>query len=198
MGSYQSTTLRALTRAVEVSDKRAMIDPSLLEPLRARQAQITKRRSDLGSRMEKLRREDISLETESEEIATTLKTLSRIYGVELDDLPEIKAGKITGGTSTKPDGAPTLFEMVSIILSDNSLVDYGPMEGDQIFEEIKRRWWPDAPRNSIIPSLWRFAKEDRLIKEGTAYGLIPKDETPGAGTPDASNFEEDLDDEIPF
>lgn len=175
-----------------------MIDPELLEPLRSRQAQIAKRRSDLKARITKLRLEDETLAIEDEEIATTLKTLARVYGVDLDDVPEIRGGKSTGGFSTKPDGTPTLYEMVVKILDDWSDFTDDPVEGDQIFEEIRRRWWPDAPRNSIIPSLWRFAKEERLIKEGTAYGLLPKEETPGAPTPDASQSEEDFDDEIPF
>lgn len=176
-----------------------MMDPTLLEPLRARRAQIAKRRADLASRRERIAREDDALATEIEEINTTLKTLSRVYGVELEDLPDIKAAKSTGVISTKPAGSPTLYEMVTNILEEyDMLIDDGPMEGDQIFEEIRRRWWPDAPRNSIIPSLWRFAKEGRLIKDGTAYRLVQKDETPGAATPDASNFEGDLDDEIPF
>jgi len=175
-----------------------MIDPDQLEPLRTRQAQIAKRRSDLSARMEKLRAEDEALSVEGREIATTLKTLSRVYGVELDDVPEIKAGKSTGGLSTKPEGTPTLYEMVVDILNRYGEFSDDPVEADTIYDEIRRRWWPDAPRNSIIPSLWRFAKEDRLIKDGTAYGLVPKKETPGAATPSASQSEWDLDDEIPF
>lgn len=175
-----------------------MIDSEVLEPLRLRQTQIAKRRSDLTARMAKLRREDEALAVEDEEISTTLKTLARVYGVELDEAPETR-GKSSGGISTKPEGTPTLFEMVTTVLHDYAeIFSDDPIEGDTIFEEIRRRWWPDAPRNSIIPSLWRFAKEDRLIKDGTAYGLLPKHETSGAATPDVSMSEEDLDDEIPF
>lgn len=175
-----------------------MLENSTLEPLRTRQLQIAKRRSDLAARMDKLRREDEGLAVEADEIATTLKTLSRVYGLDVDGGSEIKGGRSTGGHTTKPDGTPTLFEMVTEILEDRALIDSAPVEGDLIYEEIRRRWWPEAPRNSIIPSLWRFSKEERLVKDGTAYGLVLKNETPGGATPGVSNAEEDFDDETLF
>lgn len=174
-----------------------MIEAMQLEPLRARKVQIDKRMSDLDNRAGKIAREREELQRESQNIATTLETLAKVYGIELTDEPAIKAGKVTGGASTKPDDAPTLFEMVTIVLEEWSIID-DLVEAQIIYDEIKKRWWRDAPRNSIIPSLWRFAQEDRLIKEGTKYGLLPKDETPGVQPPDVSSFEADLDDEIPF
>lgn len=110
---------------------------------------------------------------------------------------EDRAGKSTGGASTKPDEAPTLFEMVKTIF-DEWMWRGDTHEGQKIYEEIRRRWWPDAPRNSIIPSLWRFANEGRIVKDGTRYGPLPKAEAPGVSPPSASNSEGDLDDEIPF
>ena len=127
----------------------------------------------------------------------TLKTLSRVYGLDLGERLEVKQPKAAGNTSTKPEDAPTLFEMVRTILEEWEFLDE-PIEGQVIYDGIKKRWWPDAPRNSIIPSLWRFASEGRLVKDGTKYGLPSKEETPDAGTSDASSLEVDLDDEIPF
>lgn len=147
--------------------------------------------------MAKLGLEDASLEGEAQEIEVTLKTLSRVYGIELANQPEMRAVKNSGATSTKPNDAPTLFEMVAVVLKDWALLD-DHIEGQFIYDEIKKRWWPDAPRNSIIPSLWRFANEGRLVKEGTKYGLPQKEETSDAGTSDVSSFRGDLDDEIPF
>lgn len=174
-----------------------MIDPSILEPLRSRQTQIAKRRADLAVRLGKLRREDEALQAEHEELETTLRTLARVYGVELSQDLEGRAGKSTGGGSTKPDDAPTLYEMVTTLMNEWDFLD-DLHEGQEIYDAIRKRWWPDAPRNSIIPSLWRFANEGRLVKEGTRYGLPPKNEAPGVGAPSASKLEEDLDDEIPF
>ena len=186
--------LEALDEPCWVPDHVIMLDASILEPLHSRQAQISKRRSDLSSRMEKLRREDEALTAEQEELATTLKTLARVYDIDLSDLDEPRSTKASG----KPEGTPTLYEMVVEILQVWELVEDQPVEGDQIFEEIRRRYWPNAPRNSIIPSLWRFAKEGRLHKEGTTYCLPQNDETPGAVTPDASVSEGEIDDDIPF
>jgi hypothetical protein len=174
-----------------------MIDSSQLEPLRQRRAQTQKRAADLRHRLAKLEGEISALERELSAMDTTLETLAKIYGISVDAEPEERSGRTASAASTKPDDAPTLFEMVSLILDDWDLID-DAVEGQQIYDEIKKRWWPDAPRNSIIPSLWRFAQEGRLIKDGTKYGLPPKKETPGVSPPSASILEGDLDDEIPF
>jgi hypothetical protein len=174
-----------------------MIDSSQLEPLRLRRAQIQKRAFDLGNRMVKLEHERSVLQREMEAINTTLETLAKIYGIDVDADSEVKTARLVSAGSTKPESAPTLFEMVTTIFDDWEWVS-DLFEGQEIYDEIKKRWWPDAPRNSIIPSLWRFASEGRIRKEGTKYGPLPKTEAPGGGTPDASKSEGALDDEIPF
>ncbi len=173
-----------------------MFDSSHLDPLVQRRSQIAKRLADLESRASKIAAEQQALSAENENIEITLQTLAR-FGIGSSDHAEIKAGKVTGGNSSKPEDTPTLYEMVTVILREWDILDTA-LEGQFIYEEIKRRWWPDAPRNNIFPSLWRFASEGRLVKDGTRYGLVPKDETPGASTPSASSLEVDLDDEIPF
>ena len=190
-------TLRALTSDTDSADKSDVIDPSRLEPLVLRKHQIAKRLGDLDNRAARIAREREDLKSEAENIEITLRTLAQ-FGLVPDDAPDLKGGKVTGGVSTKPDDTPTLFEMVTSLLDEWSIID-DKHEANEIFEHIKRRWWPDAPRNSIIPSLWRFAQEGRLTKEGTKYGLPPKEETPGGETPGASMEVEDVDDdEIPF
>jgi hypothetical protein len=173
-------------------DKRGMIDDSHLEPIRLRQAQVEKRRADLDARVAKIAREKAALDEEAKALETTLQTLAKVYGLDTEEGAAIKPA-----TSSKPEGTPTLFEMVSQILTDAAEWGDHLVEGELLYDQIKKRFWPDAPRNSIIPSLWRFWKEGRIVKEGTKYGLL-KEETPGASTPSASKLEVDLDDEIPF
>lgn len=174
-----------------------MIDSEHLEPLRLKKAQVNKRMGDLNGRRAKIDRELEALAKEAAALETTLETLAKVYGIDPSLRPEIKAGRVTGGVSTKPEGTPTLYEMVTTIFNDWAFLD-DKHEAQDIYEEIRKRWWSDAPRNSIFPSLWRFADEGRIIKDGTKYGPIQKNETPDAGTSDASGHEADFDDEIPF
>jgi hypothetical protein len=171
-----------------------MIESMQLEPLRARRAAVEKRITDLSNRIAKLERERSAMTEEARALDTTLETVARVYGL---NLPSEDDGRPNNNISTKPATAPTLFEMVSKIFDEWDF--FGDThEGQDIYEEIKKRWWPDAPRNSIIPSLWRFANEGRIIKDGTKYGPLQKDEAPGVGAPSASKLEEDLDDEPPL
>lgn len=170
-----------------------MIDPVLLQPLRDRRAQIAKRASDLEARAEKIAKEKAVLDQEAAAIDTTLDTLAKIYGVEVEQ-PE---NKPRSHVSTKPDNTPTMYDMVEQILLEHSLLGIDFVEGQEIYEEIRKRWWPDAPRNSIIPSLHRFEREQRLLKAGTKYGLPSKNEALGGQTPSASEPEWDINDD-PF
>lgn len=172
-----------------------MIDAAQLQPLRDRRAQLAKRLSDLDNRATKIAREKQELEQEASAIDTTLETLAKVYGVEAstDDGPTV-AKKLL---STKPENAPTMFRMVESILEENQLWGSDFIEGNAIYEAIRKRWWPDAPRNSVIPSLHRFEKEGRLLKSGTKYGLPQTNEAPGGQTPSASELEWDVTDD-PF
>ena len=168
-----------------------MIDAVQLQPLRDRRAQIAKRLGELSNRAAKIAEEQAGLEQEASAIDTTLETLAKVLGVEAAAADEPPARK---AVSTKPDTAPTMFRMVETILEEAQLWGDDFVEGHAIYEEIRKRWWPDAPRNSVIPSLHRFEKEGRLLKSGTKYGLPQTNEAPGGQTPSASEPEWDTDD----
>ena len=172
--------------------QRPMIDASHLQPLRDRRAQIAKRLGDLETRAAKIAREKSELDSEAAAIDTTLDTLTKVYGLEVEDDAARPAKQ---SVSTKPDNTPTMFDMVETILVESSMWGHDFMEGQAIYDEIRKRWWPDAPRNSVIPSLYRFEKEGRLVKLGTKYGLPSTNEAPGGQTPSASEPEWDIDDD---
>ena len=167
-----------------------MIDAAQLQPLRDRRAQIAKRLGDLESRAAKIAREKDDLDREASAIDTTLETLAKVYGVEVEG-DDVKPKQ---GVSTKPENTPTMFGMVETVLLEHALWGDDFLEGQVIYDEIRKRWWPDAPRNSVIPSLYRFEKEGRLVKLGTKYGLPQTNEAPGGQTPSASEPEWDSDD----
>ena len=172
-----------------------MIDASQLQPLRDRRAQIAKRLGDLEARATKIAREKDDLDRQASAIDTTLETLAKVYGVEVEvevDGEEVKPPK--HGVSTKPENTPTMFGMVETVLLEHALWGADFLEGQVIYDEIRKRWWSTAPRNSVIPSLYRFEKEGRLVKLGTKYGLPQTNEAPGGQTPSASEPEWDSDD----
>lgn len=74
----------------------------------------------------------------------------------------------TGG---KPEGTPTMPEMIIQILENRG--DYG-LPGatvKQIASDIGSKWWPAVTTTEINPIAWRMAKRGQIIKEGPLYKL---------------------------
>ncbi len=89
----------------------------------------------------------------------------------------------------KPDTAPTVPEMIHEILLRPHLLDDPGMEPKDILNEIRKRWWPDAPSTSVGPIAWRmWKKEGRLVKDGNLYSLPPHGDRapPGSSSADVA------------
>ena len=100
------------------------------------------------------------------ELAITERTLARLLSV---DLPEPDDSTATNGSKRKkPAGIPTIFVMTLTLFRENGV---HWMDGHEIVQAIRKRWWPTADNNDISPTLWRLAKTGKLVKRGTEYGL---------------------------
>jgi hypothetical protein len=76
----------------------------------------------------------------------------------------------------KPDGTPTMPEMISAILIEAETEGHVKLESQEIIQRVRAKWWPDAQSNDISPLLWRLSKTGKLIKMGTAYALPSRSE----------------------
>lgn len=132
------------------------------------------------------------LRGEREELVTAIRVMKRFGADEaelpLPPLPEslAKEGGPEKPEKRKPPGIPTMAEMVTEVLAERTLLDDHGLTPREITEEIRKRWWWDAPSESISPIVWRMWKIDqRLIKDGGLYAL-PRNETPAGETAGAS------------
>jgi hypothetical protein len=88
----------------------------------------------------------------------------------------------------KPDGLPTLVEMIVAVLAEAAKQGRDSLAPREIRAAIRKRWWPDAPHHVVSSAVWRLGNMDRLRKVGAAgtdrqYGLIRQ---PAAYYEDAS------------
>ena len=106
-----------------------------------------------------------SLEDEASEIEIALRVIEKYAPSEPTGGAETPRG------SPRPNGLPTLFEMVCYVLRD---ADTNGLTSSEIVSKIRARYWPGLVNQQIMPSVYRFVKEDRLIKRGEKFYLLPK------------------------
>ncbi|MEM9138666.1 MAG: hypothetical protein AAGB15_02460 [Pseudomonadota bacterium] len=128
----------------------------------------------LNLRLSEIEQQINMLEKERAEILTAKSVLKRYInpqstGVKI--LP-VKASPLNETGPPRPDGIPTLWEMVYDVLQDNG----GKASVLYITEEIARRWWPGVKHPQVGPSVYRFAKEGRLKKADAGVFSLPKKE----------------------
>ncbi|GFO83479.1 MAG: hypothetical protein A49_31060 [Methyloceanibacter sp.] len=130
----------------------------------------------IEARLEEIREKTAALEKEHAELLTALNVLNRLSPTgKIATSP-----KTTGSGPPRPDGLPTIFEMVELVLKDAELSGESGLTARQIVDTIGARYWPGVADSQIQPSLYRFAKAKRLKKRGAKFQRVTKDETPSA------------------
>jgi hypothetical protein len=172
------------------------------------------------SRLSQVKAMRVSLAQEEEELTTAIRVARRFAeeGWEDEDLaapePDLEKRRIdileraeaeadrqeAELQKRKPESAPTVPEMIHEILLRPHLLDDPGMEPKDILNEIRKRWWPDAPSTSVGPIAWRmWKKEGRLVKDGNLYSLPPHGDRapPGSSSAELTRLRGLLDDVEP-
>jgi hypothetical protein len=71
----------------------------------------------------------------------------------------------------KPDGIPTMPEMIYEALKDAKARGQRGLEPKDITAFIAAKWWPDVKINNVGPIAWRLYKSDKLAKRQSRYRL---------------------------
>jgi hypothetical protein len=66
----------------------------------------------------------------------------------------------------RPEGIPTTFEMVEIVLEDAEKAGRDGLTGKELVEEIGKKFWPGVKAPQILPIIYGFVP-DRLHKTPT-------------------------------
>jgi hypothetical protein len=135
------------------------------------------------------------LEKELKELELAARVLARLSGATGDQVGQEDASgtKATGG-SGKPEGAPTMPEMIVEVLKQYESVFGDGAEPKAIAREIRLRWWPDVDGAYVSSIMWRMWKRGDLVKhtETATYRLPDEgktaDDKPSRDTSAASLF----------
>jgi hypothetical protein len=72
----------------------------------------------------------------------------------------------------KPEGIPTMPEMIFEALRDAKTKGVRGLEPKEMASYIAAKWWPAVPINAVGPIAWRMYSKDRLAKRQSRYFLL--------------------------
>ncbi|WP_426315300.1 hypothetical protein ACN9MF_08435 [Methylobacterium fujisawaense] len=78
------------------------------------------------------------------------------------------SGSPKRGTA-RPEGIPTVAEMVDTLLRETEERGKKGLTGQEIVKAIDERWWPGVDQNNILPTALRHVKQNRLGRDGPLY-----------------------------
>ena len=119
----------------------------------------------IQSRQREVKVEIDRLQKEADELYIALRVLSRFSPVDSESLAKLGP--------PRPEGLPTLFEMVETVLDE--AVD--GLTGRQIVEAIGEKHWPGVRGRQILPSIYGFSKQGRLKKTDTGQFISRSERT---------------------
>jgi hypothetical protein len=145
-----------------------------LSLIRARKAEMAAQRAKEQAERARLDAEAAARAKEEEELAVAERVYARLAGKPVESLvseetPERKSAPAAGGTP-RPEGIPTVPEMVTQLLLDAEQRGARGLKSSEIMAGIDSRWWPGVSVNHVMPTVYRcisrnywFAKEGKLI-----------------------------------
>ena len=122
---------------------------------------IQARLREINAQMEKLR-------AEGEELETAVRVFKRFAGPNGAAPPGSKLGP------PRPDNIPLLFDMTESVIRDAVGAGKPGLTGAEIVAAIGKRYWPGVQGQQILPSIYGFAKQGRLIKTSNGVFRLPK------------------------
>jgi hypothetical protein len=132
---------------------------------------LERRLSEIEATMAELKQEAESIHSALavfKRYASSTLALNEKNDLKQEDTAEPAKGK------PRPSGTPTHYEMAVLVLKDA-----GPsgLTGTEIVERIRARYWPGAAGSQILPSVYRFLKEKRILKIRGRFLLPPEQST---------------------
>lgn len=139
---------------------------------------IRERIGELSQRIDSTEVTLRALREEREELAKAVEVFSRFADDE--ELapapgPNLEGRRVESEVpkrmDEKPDGTPTLAEMILQTLSEANTRGVPSMAPKEITAAIRQRWWPAARAESVGSVAWRMADRKQLAKEDGRYSL---------------------------
>jgi hypothetical protein len=104
-----------------------------------------------------------------------LEVAERVLAALEEDTEPVAAPEEAAPTAAestgKPEGIPTMPEMIFEALKDAKARGLKGLEPKDITAFIAGKWWPDVKINNVGPIAWRLYKSERLAKRQSKYRL---------------------------
>jgi hypothetical protein len=108
-----------------------------------------------------------------------LEVAERVWATLEQETAQIDEGAPTAAearSNRKPQGLPSMPEMILETLRDARRNGLNAMEPKQMATRIARRWWPDVKITDVGPIAWRMWKKQGVLdKSGSGY-VLPADQ----------------------
>ena len=127
---------------------------------------VSARRKSVEARLTELRMETRVLEAELADLATAERVWLKLAGIEVPE--EATPVEAPAG---KPPDTPTMTDMIREALREAKKEGLAGLEPADITQDIRRKWWPNAPSTAVGPIIWRMWRKGRLGKDGDIYVL---------------------------
>lgn len=139
---------------------------------------IRARRYEIEREIESLRTKIEGLEKDLQDLDFAQNVFNRLIG-GVDETAVVKDidGRmdelaIAEAEKGKPDGIPTMPEMIKMVLRDAKRENRDGLEPKDIASVIDKRWWPGVPVTSVGPIAWRMWRRGELAKTDSLYSLL--------------------------
>jgi hypothetical protein len=156
-----------------------MVTVQGIQLIKDRRAAIEQERAALKRQLARLDEEQAKLKAEETELAIAERVLGRLTDAPADAAPAKRVPLASGGIpkngSPRPDGIPTVAEMIDAILADAATAGgRAGLTGRELVVEIAARWWPGVGWNNILPTALRLVEKKRLGRKGDRYLRAPR------------------------
>jgi hypothetical protein len=125
-----------------------------------------------------------ALEAQERDLEVTERVLASLDAEEAEpevaSEPEPEVVPVAAEPTGKPEGIPTMPDMIIEALKDAKAKGQRGLEPKQMADFIAAKWWPNVTINAVGPIAWRMYSKERLAKRQSRY-FLPKassEETP--------------------
>lgn len=120
-----------------------------------------------------------ALVREQAELEMAAKVIARLTGAERTSIGEEDAIESAAHGRAKPEGIPTMPEMIRRVFIGARMRGVGSMEPKDVTAEIKQGWWPSVDGANVSATMWRLAQRGVLLKaeDSPSYSLPNTDES---------------------
>jgi hypothetical protein len=167
-----SPCMANISKLKQVQERRKVVARHI-ELYRAKLAALEMQARDLETTERVLTTLDLDsneVETDAEELMADLAEKLRKAENERESEPVVAANENAGGG--KPEGIPTMPEMIYEALRDAKAKGLKGLEPKDITAFIAAKWWPEVKINNVGPIAWRLYKSDKLAKRQSKYRLL--------------------------